>query len=136
MAKIVPLNKKTVVKKRTKKFARHQADLFMRIQNSSWRKPKGIDGRVRRRFKGQLPMPSIGYGSDKKTRNILPNGFKKAVVSNVQELEMLLMHNRKYCGEIAGNVSSKNRKLMVEKAEQLGIRLTNGGARLKAEEDE
>ena len=88
MAKIVPLVKKSVVKKRTKKFARHQADLFMRISKSSWRKPKGIDGRVRRRFKGQLPMPSIGYGSDKKTRNILPNGFKKCLVSNVDELEV------------------------------------------------
>mmetsp|Transcript_3699 Transcript_3699/g.7012 ORF Transcript_3699/g.7012 Transcript_3699/m.7012 type:complete len:137 (-) Transcript_3699:46-456(-) len=136
MAKIVPLVKKSVVKKRTKKFARHQADLFIRIRNSSWRKPKGIDGRVRRRFKGQLPMPSIGYGSDKKTRNILPNGFKKCLVSNVDELEMLLMHNRKYCGEIAHNVSTKNRKLIVERAEQLGIRLTNGGAKLKADEDE
>jgi len=136
MAKIVPLNKKTVVKKRTKKFARHQSDQFIRIRDSSWRKPKGIDGRVKRRFKGAIPMPSIGYGSDKRTRNILPNGFRKVLVSNVDELEMLLMHNRKFCGEVAHNVSARNRKKIVERAEQLGVKLTNAGARLKAEEDE
>lgn len=62
MAGVQPLNKLKVVKKRTKKFARHQSDRFKRIANSSWRKPKGIDGRVRRRFKGSLPMPNIGYG--------------------------------------------------------------------------
>ena len=39
-------------------------------------------------------MPNIGYGSDKKTRHYLPNGFKKFVVHNVQELELLMMHNR------------------------------------------
>lgn len=37
----------------------------------------GIDNRVRRRFKGQYLMPSIGYGSNKKTRHMLPNGFRK-----------------------------------------------------------
>lgn len=62
MGGIQPLNKMTLVKKRTKKFARHQSDRFMRIKNSSWRKPKGIDGRVRRRFKGSIPMPNVGYG--------------------------------------------------------------------------
>ena len=39
-------------------------------------------------------MPNIGYGSDKKTRHYLPNGFKKFVVNNVKELELLMMHNR------------------------------------------
>lgn len=37
----------------------------------------GIDNRVRRRFKGQYLMPNIGYGSNKKTRHMLPNGFRK-----------------------------------------------------------
>ena len=45
-------------------------------------------------------MPNIGYGSNKKTRDLLPNGFYKFVVNNAAELEMLLMHNRKYCAEI------------------------------------
>ena len=50
----------------------------------SWRKPKGIDNRVRRRFKGLYLMPSIGYGSNRKTRNLLPDGFYKFVVNNVK----------------------------------------------------
>ena len=33
-------------------------------------------------------------GSDKDTRNILPNGFLKFVIHNAKELEMLLMHNK------------------------------------------
>jgi large subunit ribosomal protein L32e len=135
MAGPVPLNKKCVVKKRTKKFARHQSDLFMRIRDSSWRKPKGIDGRVRRRFKGALPMPNVGYGSDKKTRNVHPNGFKSVVVSNVAELEMLMMHNRTYAATVAHSVSSRIRRDIVERAEQLAIKVTNAAAKLRAEED-
>mmetsp|Transcript_23125 Transcript_23125/g.53637 ORF Transcript_23125/g.53637 Transcript_23125/m.53637 type:complete len:137 (-) Transcript_23125:43-453(-) len=135
MAGPVPLNKRTIVKKRSKKFARHQADLFIRIQNSSWRKPKGIDGRVRRRFKGAVPMPSIGYGSDKRTRNIHPNGFKSVVVNNVQELEMLMMHNRSYAATVGHSVSTKLRAEIIARAEQLAIRVTNANAKLRSEED-
>jgi large subunit ribosomal protein L32e len=135
MAVTIPLNKKPIVKKRTKKFARHQADLFMRIRDSGWRKPKGIDGRVRRRFKGALPMPSIGYGSDRTTRNIHPHGFKTVVVANVKELEMLMMHNRTYAATVAHNVSARVRKLIVQRAEQLAIRVTNGVAKLRTEDD-
>jgi len=135
MAGPQPLNKKTLVHKRTKKFARHQADQFKRIARSSWRKPKGIDGRVRRRFKGALPMPSIGYGTDKKTRNIHPNGFKSVVVNNVKELEMLMMHNRTYAATVGHSVSSRVRKEIVGRAEQLAVRVTNAAARVRAEED-
>ena len=135
MAGVTPLNKKTIVKKRTKKFARHQADQFKRIARSSWRKPKGIDGRVRRRFKGALPMPSIGYGSDKKTRNIHPNGFKSVVVNNVSELEMLMMHNRTYAATIGHSVSTRVRRDIISRAEQLAVRVTNAAAKLRAEED-
>ena len=106
----------------------------MKIRNSSWRKIHGIDSRVRRRFKGTIPMPKIGYGSDKKTRHMMPSGFYKFVVNNVKELELLMMHNRTYAAEIAHSVSGQKRKAIIERAEQLNIKVTNANARLRAEE--
>ncbi|CAG8509261.1 6677_t:CDS:2 [Ambispora leptoticha] len=128
-----PVKKVKIVKKRTKPFKRHQSDRYKSVKES-WRKPKGIDNRVRRRFKGQLPMPKIGYGSNKKTRHLLPNGFKKFLVSNVRELELLLMHNKTYAAEIAHNVSSRNRLKIIERAAQLSVRITNVKARIETQE--
>lgn len=75
-----------------------------------------VDLQVRRRFKGQLPMPKIGYGSNAKTRHVLPNGYKRFLVNNAREVELLLMHNGSYAAEIAHGVSSRKRIEIVEKA--------------------
>merc|ERR1719265_2733187 len=98
------LNDTKILKKRTKKFIRHQSDRYAKV-TQAWRKPKGIDNRVRRRFSGQYLMPSIGYGSNKKTRDLNPAGFKRFVVSNVKDLELLIMQNRRFAAEVAANVS-------------------------------
>lgn len=42
---------------------------------------------------------------------------------------------RSYCAEIAHNVSTRKRKEIIERAEQLGIRVTNAKAKLNIEED-
>ncbi|KAL7419230.1 hypothetical protein Q5752_006067 [Cryptotrichosporon argae] len=122
-----------IVKKRTKVFKRHQSDRYHGVKEA-WRKPKGIDNRVRRRFKGQLPMPKIGYGSNSKTRHMLPSGHKELLVHNLNDLELLLMHSGKYAAAIAHGVSSKKRVEIIARAKVLGVKVTNAAAKLRTEE--
>jgi large subunit ribosomal protein L32e len=81
-------------------------------------------------------MVQAGYGTNAKTKHMLPNGFYKFVVSNVADVELLLMHNRKYAAEVAHNVSAKSRKAIVARAAQLNIKVLNANARLRAEQAE
>ncbi|KAL3313757.1 60S ribosomal protein L32 [Cichlidogyrus casuarinus] len=132
---IKPLAHPKIIKKHRKKFRRHQAHQWNRL-GDKWRKPRGIDNRVRRRFKGQIRMPKIGYGSDKRTRHLHPDGFKHVIVHNVRELEVLLMQHRSHAATVAHTVSAKKRATIVERARQLNIRVTNGSAKLRSVEHE
>ncbi|KAL7673141.1 hypothetical protein ACOME3_008017 [Neoechinorhynchus agilis] len=125
----------TIVKKRTKKFIRHHSDRYKRVK-PNWRKPRGIDNCVRRRFRGCRPMPSIGYGSCRRTKHLCPDGFKKFVVHNLAELEVLMMHNRRLKAEIGHAVSAKTRQKIVSRAKELSIKVTNPNARLRSKENE
>ncbi|CAI7750429.1 unnamed protein product [Closterium sp. NIES-53] len=89
---VQPLVKPKIVKKKTNKFWRPQSDRKKCVPES-WRRPKGIDSRVRRKFKGTPLMPNIGYGSNKKTRHMLRSGFQVFRVHNERDVELLLMHN-------------------------------------------
>nr|ALS04953.1 60S ribosomal protein L32 [Pseudodiaptomus poplesia] len=132
---LTPAERPKIVKKRTKQFTRHQSDRYVKLKRN-WRKPKGIDNRVGRKFKGMYLMPNIGYGSAKATRHMLPFGFRKVLIHNMKELEVFMMQNKKFCAEIAHGVFAKNRKTIVERAQQLAIRITNPSAKMRTEENE
>ncbi|KAL0487070.1 ribosomal protein L32 [Acrasis kona] len=127
--------KTPVVHKRTKPFKRFQAHQFKRIQ-TTWRRPKGIDNPLRRHYRGRGPMPSIGFGTDKRTRYHDKNGFIRYVVNNSQELEVLLMHNHKYQAVIGQSVGARKRIKLLERARELDIKVVNARGKLKTEEQE
>lgn len=83
MAALRALVKPKIVKKRTKKFNWHQCDLYVKIK-WNWREPWDTDNRVQRRFKGQILLPSISYGNRKKTKHMLPSGFRKLLVTTAR----------------------------------------------------
>ena len=65
------------------------------------------------------------------TCHMIPTGFIKVLIHNIQELEVLTMSNKTYSAEIA-----KNRKTLIERAAQLAFCITNLNARICAEENE
>jgi len=54
-------------------------------------------------------MPKVGSKQAKATRHMLPSGFRKLLIRNVKDIELLLMNNRTYAGEIAQNISAAKR---------------------------
>lgn len=100
-------------------------------------------------------MPSIGYGSNKKTKHMMPSGHKAFLVHNPKDVELLLMHNRTYAAEyvytsafgrlhlqepnanelnrIASAVSSRKRVDIIAKAKALGVKVTNPKGRVTTE---
>jgi large subunit ribosomal protein L32e len=90
----------------------------------------------------------IGYGSNKKTRHLMPSGHKAFLVHNIRDVDVLLMHNRTYAAEyvqllcaswmanerrIAHAVSARKRVEIIGRAKQLGVKVTNAKARVTVE---
>ena len=113
-----------IVKKKKTTFDRFESDRYYRLDRS-WRRPHGIDCRVRRRYRGVLRCPKIGYGSNKKTKNLLQNYKLKYVVNNLKELECLLMNNEKYGVEIGSTVGAVLRSQILKRAKELNLSVTN-----------
>ncbi|KAM3136369.1 60S ribosomal protein L32 [Paramecium bursaria] len=133
---------KKILHKRTKRFVRFESEDYPHKLKPSWRRPRGIDNRVRRRFRGNRPMAKTGYRSDKSTRYqaiiikryLDQQGFRKFLIRSPKELEILLTNNRVFAGELAHNLSARKRATLVQRAAELNVRLTNGRSKVRAEE--
>lgn len=127
---LVPKQRKT-----KHKFNRFQSDRFKRVKKS-WRKPKGIDNRVRKKYSGAIKMPNKGYGTDKLAKHMVHGGFRLVQVRNVDDLLPLVSNNKFYCAEVEHSVGAKKRIEIFYKAMEYGIFVTNGRARLVEENKE
>merc|ERR1711865_512643 len=130
------INNKKIVKKITLVPRRFQSHQWKRVNPDSHRKVRGIDCFMRRRMRGNQKEMKIGNKQDKTTRHLLPNGFKKLLISCEKDAELLLMDNRTYCGEIAQGICVAKRLRIVQRCKELNVRLTNAQAKSKKESTE
>jgi len=73
------------IKRDKPKFRRQ--DWFLKGLNEKWRKPKGLDSKLRARRRGKGAVVSPGYGSPSKAKGLSREGLKFVFVRNLKELD-------------------------------------------------
>ena len=122
--------RKRISKKRPH-FKRFESWRFVRIKDQ-WRKPRGIDNKMRTEEQGWPKSVKVGYRGPSAVRGLHPSGKEEVTVWNPVDVENVDVETQ--VARIGGSVGGRKREAMLEKAEKLGVRVLNLG--VKEPEDE
>jgi large subunit ribosomal protein L32e len=104
------------------KFVRAESWKYDRF-SLSWRKPRGLDNKIRRKILGWPPGPSMGYKGPKVARYLHPSGYREVVVYNVADLEGIDANTQAV--RIAHTVGKRKRADIIAKAKELNLKILN-----------
>ena len=107
---------------RRPEFVRQESWRYKRVK-PSWRKPKGIDSKMRLRVKGWPKIVKAGYRGPAAVRGLHPSGYRDVLVYNVSDLERL--NPETDAARIAHTVGARKRMEILAKAKELGIKVLN-----------
>ncbi len=109
-------------KRKKPKFRRQESWRYKRLKET-WRRPRGLDNKVRRKVKGWPPAPSSGYRGPKESRGLHPSGFREVRVFNVDDLYGVDPDLEAV--RIAHTVGGRKRIEIVNRAKEMGIHILN-----------
>ncbi len=104
------------------KFVRQESWRYVRI-HPEWRKPKGVDNKMRRQDKGWPALVRVGYRGPVHSRGLHPSGHFDVLVHRVSELDGLVPGRD--VARIGGTVGAKKREQILARATELGLRVVN-----------
>jgi len=109
-------------KNKKPKFVRAESWKYDRF-SLSWRKPRGLDNKIRRKIKGWPPGPSTGYKGPLSARFLHPSGYREVIVFNVADLSNIDINMQ--AARIAHTVGKRKRALIIAEAKKLKIKILN-----------
>ncbi len=102
--------------------------------DSAWRKPRGLDNKIRRKILGWPPGPSTGYKGPKVARYLHPSGYKEVIVFNVADLSNVDVNTQAI--RIAHRVGKRKRADIIAKATEMNLKILNLPVAKEAEAEE
>lgn len=110
------------IKKKRPSFVRQESWRYDRLKEN-WRRPKGIDNKMRQRRKGWPPTVNVGYRGPKAARGLHPSGYMEVLVHNLEEVMKVNPENQAI--RIAGTVGKKLRMMIIAEAKKRNIKILN-----------
>jgi large subunit ribosomal protein L32e len=120
------------VKNRKPDFKRQESWRYKRVEKS-WRKPRGLDSKMRKRVKGWPRSVAVGYRGPKEARGLHPSGYVEVLVRTVDDIGGVDPETQAV--RIGHTVGARKRVEILARAEELGIRVLNPKAVEVAEEE-
>ncbi len=124
--KISPSRKELRLRERARnkkpKFVRAESWKYDRF-SLSWRRPRGLDNKIRRKILGWPPGPSMGYKGPKVARGVHPSGYREVIVYNVADLSGVDINTQAV--RIAHTVGKRKRADIIAKAKELNLKILN-----------
>jgi large subunit ribosomal protein L32e len=115
------LSLRETLKGKKPEFNRQESWRYKRVK-PSWRRPRGLDSKIRTKRKGWPKSVNVGYRSPKSVRGLHPSGFEEVIVHNVKDLDEITSNQ---AARISHTVGRRKREDIVERAEELKIFVLN-----------
>ncbi|MFQ6064924.1 MAG: 50S ribosomal protein L32e [Candidatus Bathyarchaeia archaeon] len=128
----ISLKKRISAKAKKPDFKRQESWRYKRVKKN-WRRPRGIDSKMRKKVKGWPRSPEVGYRGPKEARGLHPSGYEEVIVHNVDEVRKV--DPKTQAVRIAHQVGARKRVEISAIADELGIHVLNPGGVVEFEEE-
>ena len=122
------LKKRKEISARRPKFVRQESWRYKRV-DTTWRKPRGIDNKMKEKRKGYPSMVNVGYRSPKKVRGLHPSGYEVVHIGNPAELEFVDREIEAIM--IKRTVGARKRQMILDTASDLNLKILNPPATIE-----
>jgi large subunit ribosomal protein L32e len=110
------------LKSKKPRFRRQESWRYKRV-SEVWRKPDGVDSKMRRKKKGWPKSVEVGYRGPKAARGLHPSGYAEVLIHTVDDVDRV--NPKTQAIRIAHTVGARKRIEITARAREKDIRILN-----------